>query len=57
MGFVAHLPVGLSLFSGRWRDREVIEMAWDYEQRTGHRRAPPADACLGVDVLPAAARP
>jgi len=41
MGFVEHLPVGLSIFSGAFRDCEVLRVAHAFESVTGHRRAPP----------------
>jgi amidase len=41
MGFVEHLPVGLSIFSGAFRDCDVLRIAHAFESATGHRRAPP----------------
>ena len=40
MGFVEHLPVGLSFFAGAFQDRDVIRLAYAYEQYTHHFRAP-----------------
>lgn len=40
MGFVADMPVGLSLFSGRDSEAGLIEAAYAYEQATQHRRPP-----------------
>lgn len=40
MGFVHHLPVGLSIFSGHLKDGVVIEVAYGYEQATRHRKSP-----------------
>ncbi len=40
MGFVEHLPVGLSIFSGARRDAEVLRIAHAFETITAHRRAP-----------------
>ena len=33
LGFVKGLPVGLSFISSAWRDKEVIEMAYAFEQK------------------------
>lgn len=41
MGMVRGLPVGLSFFAGARTEGTLIEAAWDFEQATGHRRAPP----------------
>jgi len=40
MGYVHHLPVGLSFFSGRLQEGTLIEAAYSYEQATKHRKAP-----------------
>lgn len=40
MGFVRHLPVGLSFFSGANREDILIAAAYNYEQASGARRAP-----------------
>lgn len=40
MGFVHHLPVGLSMFSGFLQEGVLIEAAYSYEQATLHRKAP-----------------
>jgi amidase len=40
MGRVIELPVGLSLFSGPYKEGELIGMAYAYEQATLHRAAP-----------------
>jgi len=40
MGFVAGMPVGLSLFSARDSEAELIEAAYAYEQATQHRSPP-----------------
>ncbi|MEW6981560.1 amidase [Colwelliaceae bacterium 6471] len=40
MGFVHHLPVGLSMFSGAYQEAALIEAAYSYEQATKHRKAP-----------------
>ena len=33
LDFVKGLPVGLSFISSAWRDKEVIEMAYAFEQK------------------------
>ena len=40
MGFVEDLPVGISFFGRAWTEGLLIEMAYDYEQETQHRKAP-----------------
>ena len=40
MGFVAGMPVGLSLFSGQDSEALLIEAAYAYEQATRHRKPP-----------------
>jgi len=40
MGFVGPLPVGVSLFAGRWDEPKLISFAYAYEQATHVRRAP-----------------
>jgi amidase len=40
MGYVHGLPVGLSMFSGKLQEGKLIEVAYDYEQSTLHRRSP-----------------
>ncbi|WP_448546635.1 amidase [Thalassotalea fusca] len=40
MGYVHHLPVGLSFFSGKLSEDRLIEAAYAYEQATKHRKAP-----------------
>jgi amidase len=39
-GFVYDLPVGLSFFSGAYKEGELISMAYAYEQATKHRKQP-----------------
>lgn len=40
IGFVAGLPVGMSLFSGQWRDAELLGMAYAFEQQHAARQPP-----------------
>jgi len=40
MGFIDELPVGVSFFSKAWSEPQLIEIAYAYEQRTKHRKAP-----------------
>lgn len=40
MGYVHHLPVGVSIFSGAFQEPTIIEIAYGYEQKTKHRKAP-----------------
>lgn len=40
MGFVEHLPVGISFFSGANREDILIRAAYNYEQASHERRAP-----------------
>ena len=42
MGYVGGgLPVGLQFFGDAWSEGRLIELAYGYEQATGHRRPPP----------------
>jgi len=40
MGYVHHLPVGLSFFGGKLGEGKLIEAAFAYEQATKHRKPP-----------------
>jgi len=40
MGFVGELPVGVSIFAGRWSEPTLIGFAFAYEQATQVRRPP-----------------
>lgn len=40
MGFIDELPVGLSFFGRAWSEPILIEIAYAYEQATGHRKVP-----------------
>ncbi|MBW3545916.1 MAG: amidase [Bacteroidetes bacterium] len=40
MGFVEHLPVGISFFGRAWSEPVLLEIAYAYEQGTRHRKAP-----------------
>jgi amidase len=39
-GFVSGLPIGLSFIGKPWNEKQLIEMAYAFEQATGVRRAP-----------------
>ena len=43
MGFVHGLPVGISFVAGAFSEPLLIEIAYDYEQASGHRRDPILD--------------
>ena len=40
MGFVHHLPVGISFIGGKLQEGKLIEAAFSYEQATQHRKQP-----------------
>jgi len=40
MGFIDGLPVGISIYGRAWSESVLIEIAYGYEQKTKHRRAP-----------------
>ncbi len=40
MGYVHSLPVGLSMFSGKLQEGDLIEVAYGFEQATKHRHPP-----------------
>ncbi len=40
MGFVGELPVGISFFGRAWSEPLLLEIAYAYEQKTKHRKAP-----------------
>ena len=44
MGFTraGRLPAGLQWLGRRWDDHRLLQLAYAYEQATGHRRPPPA---------------
>jgi amidase len=46
-GQVHGLPVGISFFSGAWREPELLRFAYCYEQATRHRRPPDLRPSLG----------
>jgi amidase len=39
-GFVAGLPIGISFVGKPWNEKQLIEIAYAFEQATGARRAP-----------------
>ena len=40
MGFIDHLPVGISFFGRAWSEAVLIEIAYSYEKGTMHRHSP-----------------
>jgi amidase len=40
MGFVAELPVNVSIWGRAWSEPRLLAIAFAYEQLTKHRRAP-----------------
>ena len=47
MGFVRGiLPVGLELLGSDWSEPKLLDLAYDYEQATRHRRPPPTTPAL-----------
>lgn len=40
MGFIDELPVGISFFGRAWTESLLIEIAYGFEQKTKHRKAP-----------------
>ncbi len=40
MGFIEELPVGISFFGKAWSEPQLLEIAYSYEQKTKHRKAP-----------------
>lgn len=47
MGFVGPLPVGVSIFGGRWDEPNLISLAYSYEQATHVRKAPTLIPTIG----------
>ena len=39
-GFASDLPIGLSFMGKPWNEKQLIEIAYAFEQATGARRAP-----------------
>jgi amidase len=40
MGFINEMPVGICFFGRAWSEPVLLEIAYAYEQRTQHRKAP-----------------
>jgi amidase len=40
MGFIDHVPVGISFYGAEWSEPTLIEIAYAYEQKTKHRKKP-----------------
>jgi amidase len=40
LGFIDELPVGISFFGRAWSEPVLLEIAYAYEQGTGHRKPP-----------------
>jgi amidase len=40
MGFIENLPVGITFTGRAWSEKQLIEIAYSYEQNTKHRKAP-----------------
>lgn len=40
MGFVDEMPVGVTFFGRAWSEGTLLSIAYSYEQRTKHRKAP-----------------
>jgi len=40
MGFIGEVPVGISFFGRAWSEPVLLEIAYDYEQGTQHRKPP-----------------
>jgi amidase len=39
-GFVSGLPIGLSFVGNAWNEKQLIEIAYAFEQTTGVRKPP-----------------
>jgi amidase len=40
MGFIGDVPVGISFFGRAWSEPILLEIAYNYEQGTHHRKTP-----------------
>ena len=40
MGFIGNVPVGISFYGRAWSEPLLLEIAYAYEQKTKHRKAP-----------------
>lgn len=54
MGFVGELPVGVSIFAGRWQEPKLIALAFAIEQAIRARRPPKFLPTIGDGVAPPA---
>lgn len=50
-GFVSELPVGVSFFGRAWTERELVRIAWAFEQASNARRKPRFLPTLNRDSL------
>jgi amidase len=56
-GYIAGLPVGVTLIGGRWSEPELIGLAYDFEQATDVRVPPTFIPTIGDDLFPGAPNP
>jgi amidase len=57
IGFVGELPIGVSLFAGRFQEARLISLAFAVEQTMRARRAPRFIPTLGTSAAPAPRAP
>ncbi|MBM4218846.1 MAG: amidase [Gammaproteobacteria bacterium] len=56
-GFVHGLPVGISFFSGAWRDPELLGIAHAFDKAHAARRPPAYLPTVAFDAVPVTAQP
>jgi amidase len=56
-GFAGELPIGVSLFAGRWDEPKLISLAFAFEQASRARRAPKFLPTLPQTTAPTVAAP